>query len=328
MKRIVSLLLTVLLVSAVLCGCAPKELRKITLNEVTHSVFYAPQYAAIALGYFKDEGLEVELVNGGGSDKTMTALLSGEAEFGLMGPETGVYVVGEGKEDHPMVIGQLTACDGSFLVGREKDEDFTWEDLRGKSVIGGREGGMPMMTLKYVLTREGLEPGKDVEVINNIQFNLMAGAFEGGMGDYVTLFEPTATAFEKEGKGYILAAVGEYGGSAPYTCYMTSKAMLEKEPELVQKFVNAVSKAQKWVSTAKAEDVAKAIADFFPDTDVADLAVVVERYKSINTWHDTLVMSEDSFTHLQDIIDESGLLARRIEFKELVDNTFAQEASK
>ena len=218
MKKFLALFLVLLLLVPIAAACGGSgELRHITLNEVTRSVFYAPLYIAVSRGYFAEEGIDLEIVTGGGSDKSMTALISGDADFALMGPETGVYVVNEGSANHPMIIGQLTKRDGSFLLSREKTDDFSWEDLRGKSVIAGRAGGMPYMTFIYVLLKNGLKPGEDVEVINNIQFNLMGGAFEGGTGDYVTLFEPTATLFERSGSGHIVANVGLESGEVPYT---------------------------------------------------------------------------------------------------------------
>ena len=227
MKKTFALLL-VLLLCLLTPACQDADgLRTVELHEVTRSVFYAPQYVAISMGFFEDEGLDVRITTSGGSDKAMTALLSGQADICLAGPETGVYVYNEGKADHPLIVGQLTKRDGSFLVGRTDEPDFSWESLRGKSIIGGRAGGMPLMTLEYVLKAHGLEPGVDVDVIDSIQFNLMGGAFEGGTGDYVTLFEPTATEFERAGKGYIVANVGLASGEVPYTVYLVSQTMLQ-----------------------------------------------------------------------------------------------------
>jgi len=220
MKRFLAGILAVLCLFAWGCAGETNALRKVELNEVTRSVFYAPQYVAVTKGFFAEEGLDVSITNGGGSDKSMTALLSGEADIGLMGPETAVYVINEGKEDHPVVIGQVTKRDGSFLIGREEEPDFRWENMAGKSIVGGRKGGMPYMTLLYVLEQHGLTPGVDVEVLDGVQFNLIGGAFEGGMGDYVSLFEPTASMYELEGKGHIVANVGEASGEIPYTTYM------------------------------------------------------------------------------------------------------------
>ncbi len=333
MKRVVALILCAVMASAVMCffpACAKKDtgLKKIVLNEVTRSVFYAPLYAAVSRGFFEEESLELEIVTGGGSDASMTALLAGEADFALMGPETGVYVVNEGKTEHPVIIGQLTKRDGSFLLGREKAEPFSWEQLRGKSVIGGRVGGMPYMTLMWVLNKNGLTPGEDVEVISNIQFNLMGGAFQSGTGDYVTLFEPTATAFQDNGSGYIVANIGLESGEVPYTAFMTSPKTVKDDPELVLSFVRAIVKAQKWVWSASDNDVAKAMQPFFPDTDIPTLETVARSYRETDSWMKTPVMTEDAFHRLLEIIDFNGQLKAPVEFKELVDNGFAEKAIK
>ncbi len=324
-KRLMAVVLCLLVVIA-LFGCTGQTTQKIILNEVTHSVFYAPLYAAMSLGYFEDEGIELELVNGGGADKSMTALLSGQANIGLMGPEAAIYVFNEGKEDSALVVGQLTKRDGSFLMGRTPDEDFKWSDLKGNTVIGGRAGGVPEMTLEYVLRKNGLEPGKDVEVLTNIQFNLMGGAFEGGTGDYVTLFEPTASTFEKEGKGYILAAVGSESGEVPYTAFMAQKSYISENPETVEKFLRAIYKGQQFVQKATDEEVARAIVEFFPDTSVESLVMVAESYREIDAWMDTPVMKEEAFNRLQEIIIQAGVLEEKVNFESVVDISYALKA--
>ena len=306
------------------CGAESSDLRTVTLNEVTRSVFYAPLYTACSMGFFEEEGLEVDIVTGGGSDASMTALLSGEADVALMGPETGIYVVNQGKEDHPMIVAQLTKRDGSFLLGREADKGFDFEKLRGKSVIGGRPGGMPYMTLLYVLRNHGLEPGKDVEVISNIQFNLMGGAFESGTGDYVTLFEPTASAFEAEGKGHIVTNMGLESGEVPYTTFMVRQQTIADEPEFVESFVRAIYRAQNWVWAASDEEVAAAMQDYFPDTDLATLASVAKSYRATDSWTKVPTMTEDAFTRLQDILEGAGELSARVQLNELVDNSFGE----
>ncbi|MBQ1453091.1 MAG: ABC transporter substrate-binding protein, partial [Ruminococcus sp.] len=289
---------------------------------------YAPLYVAVSRGFFEKEGVELEIVTGGGSDASMTALLAGEADFALMGPETGVYVINEGKTDHPMIIGQLTKRDGSFLLGREPVESFSWEMLKGKSVIGGRPGGMPYMTLMYVLNKNGLTPGEDVEVISNIQFNLMGGAFESGTGDFVTLFEPTASKFEANGSGHIIANIGLESGEVPYTAFMTSPEILKNDPALVQSFINAIAKAQAWVKNASDADIAEAMLPFFPDTDIPTLSAVAKSYRETDSWMDNPVMTDDAFSRLLDIIEFNGELKARVDFKELVDNSFAEKALK
>ncbi len=329
MKRLISLLLVLLVICTAFVGCKQeKTLRTVQLNEVTRSVFYAPQYVAATLGYFAEEGLEIEITTGGGSDKTMTALLAGEADIGLMGPETGVYVVNEGKKDHPIIVGQLTKRDGSFLMGRTQEPDFAWENLKGKTIIGGRKGGMPLMTLQYVLRQHGLTPGTDVEVIDNIQFNLMGGAFEGGTGDYVTLFEPTASAFALAGKGYIVANVGEASGEVPYTTYMVSQKTLKDDPKLVESFLRAIYKAQQWVVKATDEEVAKAMQPFFPDTSIEVLTSVAHNYRTTDSWKSDPVMQEQDFQRLLEVIDGSGELKTKVAFTELVDNSIAEKVMK
>ncbi|MBR0135295.1 MAG: ABC transporter substrate-binding protein [Clostridia bacterium] len=328
MKKIFAVVIAMLMIVPVIAGCASKKsgLRHVVLNEVTRSVFYAPLYCACGLGYFEDEGIELEIVTGGGSDKSMTALIAGEAEFALMGPETGVYVVNEGNKEHPMVIGQLTKRDGSFLIGREKTDSFSWEDLRGRSVIGGRPGGMPFMTLNYVLKKNGLIPGEDVEVISNVQFNLMAGAFEGGTGDYVTLFEPTATLFERSGNGFIVANIGLESGEVPYTAFMTMPSTIRSDRKLAESFIKAIYRAQRFVETASDEEVAEAMKSFFPDADIDTLALVAHSYRETDSWMKTPVMTEDAFNRLQDIMDSNGELSARVPFGELIDNSFAENA--
>ena len=323
MRKVLVLLLVVLLMLAPM-GLAQEKLEKVTLNEVTHSVFYAPQYVAMELGFFEEEGIEIDLVNGGGSDRSMTAVLTSEADIGLMGPETAVYVYNQGKEDHAVIIGQLTKTDGSFLVGREDDDAFDWMKVRGKTIIGGRPGGMPLMTLLYVLRQKGIVPGTDVNVRTDIQFNLMAGAFEGSDAEYVTLFEPTASLCEKEGIGYIVAAVGAESGEIPYTAYMVRKSLLHEKADLYTRFMKAVVKGQQWVATHTPEEIAQAIAPQFPDADVELLTAVAHNYQSIGAWCDTPVMQEEAFLRMQDVIEGAGELTARIPLDAIVDNSIAR----
>ena len=299
-------------------------LRSVELHEVTRSVFYAPQYVAISMGFFEDEGLDVRITTSGGSDKAMPALLSGQADICLAGPETGVYVYNEGKADHPRIVGQLTKRDGSFLVGRTDEPDFSWESLRGKSIIGGRAGGMPLMTLEYVLKAHGLEPGVDVGVIDSIQFNLMGGAFEGGTGDYVALFEPTATEFERAGKGYIVANVGLASGEVPYTVYLVSQTMLQQDAAFVESFLRAVYRAQRWIATASAREVAEAMEPFFPDASIESLMIVANSYRATDSWKQDPIIQEADYERMLDIIEEAGELSARPDFAALVDNSIAE----
>lgn len=324
MKKRFGLALAVMLLLAALCGCTESGLQKVNVNEVTHSVFYAPQYAAMELGYFEEEGLEIDLVNGGGSDKSMTAVLSGEADIGLMGPETAVYVYNQGAEDYAVIIGQLTQCDGSFLVAKEADGDFSWEDLKGTTIIGGRKGGMPQMTLEYVMAQNGVVPNVDATVRTDVSFNLMAGAFEASDCEYVTLFEPLASQCEMEGIGHIVAAVGDYSGKVPYTAYMVKKSELDANRELYEAYMRAVYKGQKWVEEHSPEEIAQVIAPQFPDSDVELLTKVAENYKAIGAWKTEPMMYEEDFEQMLTIIDRAGQLDARPAFTALFDDSIAK----
>jgi len=329
-KRIaLSVLALILALSLTACGTAkrPNELEKISVVEVARSVFYAPQYAAVTLGFFEEEGLEIELTNGQGADKVMTAVIAGQADIGFSGPEAAIYVMKEGKEDYPKVFAQLTKRDGAFIVGREPDPDFTFEKMRGKHLIGGRKGGVPLMTLEYVLRKQGLDPANDLYVDSSVQFALMAGAFTGGTGDYVALFEPTASAVELEGKGHVLASVGELSGEIPYTCYYAKQSWLKDNADTAQRFVNAIYKGQQWVLTHTAAEVAEAIAPFFPDTDIKLLEKVCQRHADIDAFMTTPVMQSDAFDRLQTVMEQAGELESKVSFDKLVDNSFAEKAA-
>jgi len=328
MKRLFALVLSILLLATLMTGCGKqKEATKIRLNEVTHSVFYAPMYVALNLGFFDEEGLAIELTNGGGADKVMTAVLAGQAEIGLAGPEACIYVLNEGRENYPVVFAQLTKRDGSFLVGRTNSA-FDWQNLKGKTIIGGRKGGVPEMTLEYVMRQNGIVPNQDALVDTSVQFNMMAGAFVGGNGDYVTLFEPTATQVELEGKGYVLTSIGQESGEIPYTAFFASQSYIKQNPDVVQSFANAVAKGQAWVQEHSAQDIAEAIADQFPDTKLEVLTLVAQRYKDINAWNETPVMKQESLDRLQTVMETAGELDRRVDFTKLVDNSFAEKAAK
>ena len=327
MKKILAFLLAALMIVPALCACGKKEQTLVRLNEVTHSVFYAPQYVAMSQGFFRQEGLEVELTNGGGADKVMTAVVSGQSDIGLAGPEASIYVYNQGKEDHTQIIAQLTKRDGSFLVGRS-DGEFSWEDLRGKTVIGGRKGGVPEMTLEYVLRQRGIEPPRDAVVDTSVQFNMMAGAFTGGQGDYVTLFEPTATEVERAGHGYILCSIGEESGEIPYTAYFASQSYMTAHPEVIQGFANAIARAQQWIVDHTDREVAEAIIDQFPDTSLDELEAVTARHRQIDAWNRTPVMERHALERLETVMEQAGELAHSdwVPFDELVNNTFAQNA--
>jgi len=331
MRKFILLLCSPLLCCALLlAGCSHSNAPTTTLqlSEVTHSVFYAPQYAAMALGYFEDEGIQLELTNAGGYDKAMTAVLSGQADIGLMGPETAVFVANEGKEDHPVIIGQLTKRDGSFLIGRYPQEDFKWSNLAGKTVIGGRKGGMPQMTLEYVMKQHGVIPGVDAVVETNVQFDLMAGAFLGGDADYVTLFEPSASLFEQEQGGYIVTAVGAATEDVPYTAYIVTPQWLKNNKDLAKRFLRALHKGQEYVLSQDAETIAKVLLDSFPDTELALLTKVVQRYQETDCWTEKLAMEEEAYERLLTIMEDAGELQCRPDYDALVDNRLAREICK
>ena len=327
MKKLLTFLLAALMIVPGLCACGKQDATVVRLNEVTHSVFYAPQYVAMSQGFFAAEGLQVELTNGGGADKVMTAVVSGQSDIGLAGPEASIYVYNQGKADHTQIIAQLTKRDGSFLVGRT-ESPFSWEDLRGKTIIGGRKGGVPEMTLEYVLRQNGLTPGVDVTVDTSVQFNMMAGAFTGGQGDYVTLFEPTATQVEKAAQGYVLVSIGQESGEIPYTAYFANVSWLRENADTAQRFVNAIAKAQKWVAEHTDRQVAQAIIDQFPDTSLDELEAVTARHRQIDAWNATPVMEQHALERLETVMEQAGELSRAewVPFDQLVNNTFAQKA--
>ncbi len=318
-------LVAVMLLAPVGCG-EESGLDKVTVCEVTHSIFYAPQYAAIELGFFEQEGIAIELTNGQGADAVMAAVLSGNIDIGFAGPEASIYVYNEGKEDHTQVFAQVTQRDGSFLIGREPDPDFTWDKLRGKTVLPGRKGGVPYMTLEHVLRQNGIDPATDVTLDNSVQFSMMTAAFTGGTGDYVTAFEPTASMLQQEGKGYIVASVGEASGEIPYTAYFAKKSYIAENSDLVQRFVNAVHKGQQWVATHTDEEVAKAVQKQFPDTAFDLLVASVASYRAIDAWNTDPVMSAESFQRLQTVMTEAGELDQTADYAQVVNNTFAERA--
>ena len=337
MKRIGVLLLSIMLaVSMAACGDKAETknngekapLQKISLGEVTHSIFYAPQYAAISLGFFEEEGIEVELSNLGGADKVMSALLSNQIDIGFAGPEAAIYVYNEGREDYAEVFAQLTKRDGSFLVGKDKPTEFDWNQLKGKTVIPGRKGGVPYMTFEYLLKEKGIDPAKDLVLDDSIQFSLMAGAFSGSSAEYVTLFEPTASMIEEEGKGYILTSIGQESGEIPYTAYCAKKSYISKNEDLVQRFTNAIYKGMKWVDEHSAAEVANVILDSFPDTDLSLMTTVIQRYKDIDVWKTDPVLEQEAFDKLQTIMESAGELATRAPYDKVVNNQYAKATMK
>lgn len=329
LRKISFVLILMVVLSFGLVGCQKNsELQTIRLVEVTHSLFYTPQYVAITQGFFEEEGLKIELLNGKGADKVMTSLLSDEAEIGFMGPEASVYVYNQGRDNYVINFAQLTQRDGSFLVGREKDDNFTFDKLKGKTVIGGRKGGMPEMTLEYVIKNHSLEIGKDVDVRTDIQFDVMAGAFVAGEGDYVALFEPVAATLEKEGKGYVVASIGEEGGYLPYTCYSATKEYIEKNPDIIQKFTNAIYRGMVWVQEHSSEEIADAVMPQFPDTDKDVLISLIDRYRDQDSWKPDLIITEEGLDHMMNIMELAGELDQRADYNKIVTTEFAKKAMK
>ncbi|MBE5820239.1 MAG: ABC transporter substrate-binding protein [Clostridiales bacterium] len=304
------------------------ELTTIQLNEVTRSVFYAPQYVAINNGYFEEEGLNIEITTGQGADKVMTAVLAGQSDIGFAGPEAAIYVYNEGKEDYIEVFAQVTKKDGSFLVSRNENNDFKWTDLKGSTIIPGRKGGVPYMTFEYVLKQNGIDTQNDVVLDDSIKFDLMAGAFAGGTADYVTLFEPTASMTEEQGKGSIVASVGEAAGEIPYTAYFAKKSYINDNPEIIQGFTNAVYKGQTWVKEHTAREIAEVIQSFFPDTDLDMLENSIQQYKDIDAWNDTPILEEEAFERLQTVMQEAGELNQKAPYNIIVNNKFGENAIK
>ena len=334
MKKIlvIIIIVAVIIAGAVIYSMNNKtndnDLKKISVNEVARSVFYAPQYVAINNGFFKEEGLEIELTTGQGADKVMTAVLAGQSDIGFAGPEASIYVYNEGKEDYAEVFAQMTKRDGSFLVSKTDTDNFSWNDLKGKTVIPGRKGGVPYMTFEYVLKQNGIDPETDVNLDDSIKFDLMAGAFAGGDAEYVTLFEPTASMTEEAGKGYVVASVGEASGEIPYTAYFAKKSYIEKNKDIIQGFTNAIYKGQQWVKQHSAKEIAEVIQDFFPDTDLDMLTKSIQSYMDIDAWNDTPVLKEEAFNRLQTVMKEAGELDKEAPYNKVINNEFAENSIK
>lgn len=299
-------------------GKEKNNLTKIKLAEVTHSIFYAPQYVAISEGYFEDEGLEIELILTPGADKVMAAVLSKDVDIGFSGSEATIYVYQNGEKDYVQTFAGLTQKDGSFLVARKKYDNFKLEELKGKYVIGGRAGGMPEMTFEWALRQNGIDPQKDLIIDTSIAFAAMQGAFIGGTGDFVTLFEPNATSVEKEGLGYVVAYIGELGGNVPYTAYNARKSYIENNPKIIKSFCNAIQKGLDYVKNNNPETIAQKIISFFPDTSHSDLTKMIERYKNGNAWKEKININEEEWNHLQDIMIASKELTEKSPYDKLI----------
>lgn len=340
-KKILSVLFVAVLVVSLLAGCAKEEtglseaekkgenkLTKVTLNEVAHSIFYAPMYVAIEKDYFKDEGIDLELVTGFGADKTMTAVLSNQADIGFMGSESSIYTYNEGAKDYVVNFAQLTQRAGNFLVSREPIEDFAWEDLKGKTVLGGRKGGMPEMVFEYILKQNDIDPVKDVTINQNIDFGSTAAAFSGGQGDFTVEFEPGATTLETSGKGYVVASLGKESGYVPYTAFSAKKSYLEEHPDIIQSFTDALQKGMDYVNEHTPEEISEVIQPQFKENDLETITTIVSRYYEQKTWKEDMIFNQDSFELLQDILEDAGELNSRTPYEDLVTTEFAKKAAK
>jgi len=333
LKRMGVLLAGILTLSFVLTGCGSEEnttdgKTKVVLNEVAHSVFYAPMYVAIEEGYFAEEGIALELVTGFGADKTMTAVLTGEADIGFMGSESTIYTYVGGTEDYVVNFAQLTQRAGNFLVSREPIENFSWGMVKGKNVLGGRAGGMPEMVFEYILEKNNIDPVTELVIDQSIDFGSTAAAFSGGQGDFTVEFEPHATALEAKGDGYVVASLGEDSGYVPYTSFSAKKSYLENHPEIIQAFTNALQKGMDYVQSHNPAEIAEAIAPQFAETDMQTLTTIVERYYEQDTWKSDLIFDEEAFSLLQNILDGAGVLEKRVPYEELVNTDFAKKAVK
>ncbi|WP_409289947.1 ABC transporter substrate-binding protein [Peribacillus sp. SCS-37] len=320
-------LLLVLILALPLSGCGKEEVQKVRVAEVTRSIFYAPQYVALEKGFFKEEGLDVDLKTTPGGDKTMTALLSNGADIALVGSETSIYVSAQGSKDPVINFAQLTQTDGTFLVSRTKLDNFSWEQLKGSTFLGQRKGGMPQMAGEFVLKQKGIDPHKDLKLIQNIDYANIATAFASGTGDFVQLFEPTASVFEKEGKGYIIASFGTESGHIPYTTFMAKESFLKKKKDAAEKFTRAVNKAQEWVYAHSPLEIAEAIQPYFPETDLDLIETVVERYKKQESFAKNPVLDKEEWDNLQNIMEEAGELPKRISHDSLVNTEIAKKAA-
>ncbi len=328
-RKFICVLAVLTILVTTLAGCKSSSgLTELTLNEVAHSIFYAPMYVAFEKGYFEDEGLKVNLVNGLGADKTMTALLSGDCDIGFMGAEASIYVYNEGAEDYVVNFAQLTQRAGNFLVSRDLTEEFKWENIKNKTVIGGRVGGMPQMVFEYILKKQGIDPKKDLTIIQNIDFGLTSQAFSSGQGDYTIEFEPAATSLELEEVGKVVASLGVESGKVPYTSFSVKKSYLKKNKDVIQSFTNAIQKGIEYVATHTPEEIAEIIQPQFKETEREKLVMIVTRYYEQDTWKDNLVFEEGSLTLLQDILEDAGQLTKRVPYNDIVTTEFAEKAAK
>lgn len=303
--------------------------QKVRFTEVIHSVFYAPQYVAQAKGYFEAEGIELDFSTAQGSDKGVAALLAGTADIALVGPETTVFVHNQDTPNKVKIFAQMTDKDGSFLVAKAGTTGFQWSDLKGKSVIGWRQGSMPQLVAEAVLKQKGLASG-DLNYVTNIAAPAMVGAFVSDQGDYVQVFEPLVSQLEREGKGVQVAYLGDVYGKLPYTGYVATEKYLQEHADLVQRYTNAVWRATLYLLKADPEVVGNEIGKYFEGTDPKLLASSIKRYREAGAWRPTPVMTPAEFDKMQDLMIAGGVLeaGKRAPFEAIGVNTFAEKAFK
>lgn len=322
---ILFLTLIILIGSLFLFKNEKSTLKKVKVAEVTHSIFYTPQYVAHALGYFENEGLDVEIILTAGADKVTAAVLSGDVQIGFCGSEATIYVYNQGEKDYLVNFAGLTKKDGSFIVSRKKIDNFNIQMLKNSYIIGGRKGGMPEMTLDYILKKHNINPKKDLTIDTSIAFSAMSGAFIGGTGDFVTLFEPNALSLEKNNFGYVVASLGELGGEVPYTVYNAKKSYIDKNKDVILGFTKAIQKGINYVKSHESKEIASIILNYFPDVSLDDLTIIIERYKNIDSWYDNVLITEENFNHVQEIMESAGELTKKAPYDKLVTTYFAKK---
>ncbi len=334
LKKVLVYVMGALVLVGALCGCSGERSTqgrggtKVVLNEVAHSVFYAPLYVAMEEGYFEEEGIDLTLVTGFGADKTMTAVLTDEADIGFMGSESTVYTYAGGTQDYVVNFAQLTQRAGNFLVSREPINNFSWDMIKGKTVLGGRAGGMPQMVFEYILEKNNIDAKKDLSIDQGIDFGSTAAAFSGGQGDFTVEFEPHATALEQKGDGYVVASLGEDSGYVPYTSFSAKKSYLEANPETVQAFTNALQRGMDYVQSHTPAEIAQVIAPQFEETDMETLKIIVERYHKQDTWKENLIFDREAFLLLQNILMDAKVLTKNVPYEDLVNTEFATKAAE
>ncbi|SHG48969.1 ABC transporter substrate-binding protein [Ornithinibacillus halophilus] len=316
---------SLLIVLLAACSSDSDETTSINIGEVTRSVFYTPQYVALEKGFFEDEGLDVELQTTWGGDTTMTALLSDGIDVALVGAETSIYVYAQDSNDYAVNFAQLTQTDGTFLVSKENVENFEWEDLKDSNFLGQRKGGMPQMVGEFVLKQHGIDPHNDLNLSQNIDFANIPSAFATGDYEYVQLFEPTASVFEKEGNGHVIASFGEESGHVPYTVFMAKQSYFEDNPENVKAFTRAIYQAQQWVEDADPEEIAEVVQPYFDDVELDILTSSIERYKNQGSFATDPILDEEEWNNLKNIMDEAGELPEDVPYEDVVNTDIAEE---